>query len=511
MNANFYLAIDATARRLRSKACWIVPGRGAWLYEQLRSETARYARGLTALGVRPGDRLLAQVEKSAESLLLYLACLRAGAVYVPLNTAYTANEVRFFAADCEPSVMLVDGARTQGLRAVAADCRATLLTMDATGAGDWAKHLTDGAAVQSAIDAAVSPRQSGDLAAIVYTSGTTGRAKGAMITHGNLESNARALMTLWACAESDMLLHALPTYHIHGLFVALHCALLAGATLHLLPKFDLDHVLGSLPACTVFMGVPTYYTRLLADTRFSRALLGNMRLFVSGSAPLSPTTFAEFERRSGHRILERYGMSEAGIIASNPYDGERIAGSVGFALPGVSVRVADSHGIELPRGQAGVLEIKGPNLFQGYWRMAEQTAQESRADGYFITGDIATMTEDGRVSIVGRVKDLVISGGLNIYPREIEVEIDRIPGVQESAVIGVPHSDFGEAVVAVVALTQAGAISELQLLQSLMGRLAKFKQPRRAFFVENLPRNAMGKVQKVRLRELYADTFKATS
>ncbi len=538
VDANLYAAIDAVAATQGARACWIVPERGSWSFADLRHDSARQAAALRAAGVRPGDRVLVQAEKSPEFLLLYLGCLRAGAVFVPLNTAYTAAELRYFALDCEPRLMICDPARQAALSPVAEACGARLCTLDARGAGSWSEavaapspaaepggvrsgtHDVGGAKPWSEVVAAApagmddtadagrtEPRASDDLAAILYTSGTTGRSKGAMLSHGNLESNARALVALWRFTAQDVLLHALPVYHVHGLFIATHCALLSGATTQLLPRFELPSILALLPQSSVFMGVPTYYVRLLDDARFGREATRNMRLFVCGSAPLLPSTFEEFERRTGRRILERYGMTEAGMITSNPCDGERLAGSVGFALPGVELRVAAADGSELPRGEPGVLEIRGPNLFKGYWRMPQKTAEEFRADGYFVTGDVATLDATGRVAIVGRAKDLVISGGFNIYPKEIELEIDALPGVVESAVIGVPHPDFGEGVVAVVARREGATLTEAEVLAALRDRLARFKQPKRVFFVDDLPRNAMGKVQKARLREHYAATF----
>jgi malonyl-CoA/methylmalonyl-CoA synthetase len=503
-DASLYRAIDAAARAAGARPCWIVPGRGRWSFEDLRVGAARHGAALRAAGVRPGDRVLLQAGKSPEFLLLYLGCLHAGAVFVPLNTAYTPNEVRHFALDCEPRVMVADPDRFEVLAPVAEACGARLFGLDAAGAGSWSEAV---AAVGDAGLPGHVPRSGDDLAAIVYTSGTTGRSKGAMLSHGNLESNARTLVALWRFHAEDVLLHALPVYHVHGLFIATHCALLAGAATRLLPRFDVGQVLDGLPHSTAFMGVPTYYVRLLEDARFDRDTVRRVRVFICGSAPLLPGTFAEFERRTGQRILERYGMSEAGMITSNPYEGERLAGSVGFALPGVEVRVAGPDGRELARGATGVLEIRGPNLFKGYWRMPAKTAEEFRADGFFVTGDVATQDESGRVSIVGRAKDLVISGGFNVYPKEIELEIDALPGVAESAVIGVPHPDLGEAVVAVVARAPGAMPAEGDVLTALRGRLAGFKQPKRVFFVDDLPRNAMGKVQKAHLREQYAESF----
>jgi malonyl-CoA/methylmalonyl-CoA synthetase len=396
--------------------------------------------------------------------LLYLASLRAGLVYVPLNTAYTAAELAYFIEDSEPALIFADG-------------HLGLADLDATPAGFE-----------------TVPRGPDDLAAILYTSGTTGRSKGAMLSHDNLASNALVLKDYWRWRPGDVLIHALPIYHVHGLFVALHGALLNGSTMLWHGGFDAEAVIDDMARATILMGVPTFYTRLLASPRLTREAAAGMRLFVSGSAPLLEATFAGFEARTGHRILERYGMTEAGMICSNPYDGERIPGTVGFPLPGVETRIRDD-----------VLEIRGPNLFKGYWRNPEKTAEEMRADGFFVTGDMATMDESGRVAIVGRAKDLIIAGGLNIYPKEIELALDALPGVAESAVIGVPHADLGEAAVAIVVRSDP-ALDEPAVLAGVAD-LARFKQPRRILFADALPRNAMGKVQKAALRETHKGLF----
>lgn len=509
-NANFYARIDAIAAARAAAQCWVVPGRGQWTFDDLRRYSGGYAAALRELGVEAGDRVLAQVEKSPEALVLYLACLRVGAVFVPLNTAYTASELRYFVADAEPRVLVSDPARADTLRSIAGELNiGRVTTLDAAGSGELTALAARAAGTASARDihASIATRDSDDLAAIIYTSGTTGRSKGAMLSHGNLSANAEALVSLWRFTANDVLLHALPIHHIHGLFVATHCALLSEATTLLVPKFDVAQACELLPSATVFMGVPTYYTRLLSDARFDRQVARCMRLFVCGSAPLLPNTFTQFEVRTGHRILERYGMTEAGIITSNPYEGDRVAGTVGFPMPGVSARVADSSGLEVPRETAGVLEIRGPSVFCGYWRAPEKTATGFRPDGYFITGDVATMDGEGRVSIVGRAKDLIISGGFNVYPKEVELAIDALPGVIESAVVGVPHPDFGEAVVAIVATTPDATLTEEGILAPLREQLARFKQPKRVFLVRELPRNAMGKVQKQTLRDLYRDVF----
>jgi malonyl-CoA/methylmalonyl-CoA synthetase len=396
---------------------------------------------------------------------------------VPLNTAYTAAELGYFIGDAEPKLVFAPGHRD-------------LAELDAPPA-----------------DFETVPREPDDLAAILYTSGTTGRSKGAMLSHDNLASNALVLKDYWRWRKGDVLIHALPIYHVHGLFVALHGALLNGSTMLWHTGFDADAVLSDMGRATLMMGVPTYYVRLAAHPGLTRDAVARMRMFVSGSAPLLEATFAAFEAKTGHRILERYGMTEAGMICSNPYDGDRIPGTVGFPLPGVSARVCDDAGYEVTRGEPGVLEINGPNLFKGYWRNPEKTAEEMRADGFFITGDVATMAEDDRVAIVGRAKDLIIAGGLNIYPKEIELAIDAVPGVGESAVIGVPHPDLGEGVVAVVIRSDPG-LDEAAVLAGIAD-LARFKQPRRILFADTLPRNAMGKVQKAALREAHKDLFGA--
>ncbi|MET0021367.1 MAG: malonyl-CoA synthase [Candidatus Thiodiazotropha sp. 6PLUC1] len=482
----------------------LTPGRPPLLYSELDEFAGKYATRLLQLGVTPGDRVMVQVDKSPESVLLYLACLRVGAIYIPLNTAYTSAEISYFISDAKPQLFVCQPESQKTLLGLAQECDVPhIRTMDSEGAGDLLEGLEE-------LDASaeVVVREADELAAILYTSGTTGRSKGAMLSHDNLRANAEVLHDYWHWHdEKDVLLHALPVFHVHGLFVALHCALLGGSTVHFLAKFDLQQVVERLPDCSVMMGVPTFYTRLLSDPRLTPELCNRMRLFISGSAPLLAETHREFEARTGFRILERYGMTEAGMITSNPYDGERLAGTVGFPLPGVSVRIADNEGGELARGETGVLELKGPNVFKGYWQMPEKTAAEFRQDGWFISGDNAIMDREGRISIVGRAKDLIISGGYNIYPKEIESEIDEIPGVDESAVVGVPHPDFGESVAAIVVVDGSRDLSEQDIIEPLQGRLARFKQPKLVFFVDELPRNTMGKVQKAQLRDTYKSSF----
>lgn len=475
-------------------------------YGDMLARSARLAGALAAFGVTPGDRIAAQVEKSPENLMLFLATMRVGAVYLPLNTAYTAAELDYFIGDAEPTLVVCDPAKRAGLAAVAAARNAVLATLDATGRGS----LMEAAAGQPEAFADVA-RQEDDLAAILYTSGTTGRSKGAMLSHRNLGSNADVLRAYWRFDENDLLLHALPLYHVHGLFTASLTLMLAGGTMLFLPKFDADEIVRLLPRATAMMGVPTYYTRLLQHPGFTRDLCVHMRLFTSGSAPLLAETHRAFSERAGHAILERYGMTETGMNTSNPYAGDRIAGTVGFPLPGVSLRIADAEtGRVLPQGEIGVIEVKGPNVFSGYWRMPEKTAAEFRPDGFFITGDVGKIDERGYVHIVGRAKDLIISGGFNVYPKEVESEIDALPGVVESAVIGCPHPDFGEGVAAVVVAEkgEAGAaLTEAAVIAALAGRLAKFKLPKRVLFVPELPRNTMGKVQKNLLRETNQGIF----
>jgi malonyl-CoA/methylmalonyl-CoA synthetase len=473
-------------------------------YADLDERCARLAARLARLGVGPGDRVAVQVEKSVTNLSLYLACVRRGAVYLPLNTAYTQAELDYFFGDAEPALIVCDPGRQAEISALGGAAGARVATLDGAGHGDLVEALEREPPL-----AAIAPVADDDLAALLYTSGTTGRAKGAMLTHRNLASNALTLVDAWGFSAADVLLHVLPLYHVHGLFVACNTALFAGARLLFLPRFDAAETLEALPRATVMMGVPTYYTRLLANDGLSAARCAGVRLFVSGSAPLLEDTFHRFEARTEHRILERYGMTETGMNTSNPLRGERRPGSVGRALPGIELRVADEAGCVLGSDEIGVLEVRGPNVFKGYWRMPEKTAEEFRADGFFITGDLARIGADGYVSIVGRAKDLIISGGLNVYPKEVERVIDELPGVVESAVIGVPHPDFGEAVAAVVVPAPGAAPEESTVIAAVRDRLAVFKVPKRVWFADSLPRNAMGKVRKDALRARHQDAFTA--
>jgi malonyl-CoA/methylmalonyl-CoA synthetase len=487
MSENLFLLFRAQAR-VRPDAFAMAADTGERLtYAQLESSAGRFAAALAARGVAPGDRVVVQAAKCVDAVALYLGCLQLGAVYVPLNTAYTDAEVGYFLSDCRPVLFVHDTGREPV----------------------WPQSATlQALAKQSANLAPISettPRAPGDLAAICYTSGTTGRSKGAMLTHANLASNARTLIGLWHFSEADTLLHILPIFHVHGLFVALHCALLSGAAIRFEASFNAARTRALLPQCTVLMGVPTNYTRLLGDAEFGHDDCAKMRLFLCGSAPLLAETHREFESRTGLRILERYGMTEAGMITSNPYDGERAAGTVGYPLPDVEVRVRGDDGELAATGNPGVLEIRGPNVFSGYWEMPDKTAESFTQDGWFVTGDVVVQEVDGRLSIVGRAKDLIIAGGYNIYPKEIESVIDELPWVEESAVVGIPHPDFGESVVAVIAV-RAGSEPDRTAVEALVAeRLARFKHPRQVHFVDALPRNTMGKVQKAELRSRYAE------
>jgi len=468
-------------------------------YQGLEHQSACLQQVLKEHKVAPGDRVVVQIEKSPLALALYLACLRCGAVYVPLNTAYTPREVAYFLADATPQVLVIRPEMVDELASAAAEARVTqVLTLDAQGSGSLAALANAGSP-----DHSVALRNRHDLAAILYTSGTTGRSKGAMLTHDNLASNALALHRAWGFVPEDVLIHALPIFHVHGLFVAAHCVLLNGSGMFFLPSFDADTIIDLFPRATVLMGVPTFYTRLLQHSQLTATRCAHMRLFIAGSAPLLPDTFKTFEQRTGHRILERYGMTEAGMITSNPLNGERVPGTVGFPLPGVETRVCDRDGHRVI-DTVGVLDVRGPNLFKGYWQLPDKTANEFRSDGFFITGDLATIDTQGRVAIIGRAKDLIISGGYNIYPKEVENAIDGIVGVDESAVIGLQHADLGEAVVAVVTLQPGADLDEAGLINRLQGKLARFKQPKKVIFVDTLPRNAMGKVQKNTLRACFA-------
>ena len=457
----------------------------SYTYADIDNASARMAVLLSEAGVRPGDRISAHIQKSPDTLVLYVACLRAGFVYHPLNPAFQTEELKFFLNDAEPKVIVCDAENESIVRALA-DTTDVLTLSSLASKGKGSEHFES---VQRGAD---------DLAALLYSSGTTGVPKGIMLTHGNLLSNAEALVDAWGFSKDDRLLHALPVFHIHGLFVAINCVLLSGASMRWLPRFDAAQVIEFLPECTVMMGVPTYYTRLLQQENFSENACTRMRVFISGSAPLLEETFRNFETRSGHRILERYGMTETGMNTSNPLHGVRKPATVGLSLPGIELRIADD---------VGELQVRGPNVFKGYWNLPDRTVEEFTDDGFFRTGDLGQIDDDGYVSIVGRAKDLVISGGINIYPREVELYLDELPGVNESAVIGVPHADFGEAVIAIVVAKDDAMLTENELIQASSQDLANYKVPKRVVFVEELPRNAMGKIEKGRLRESFRGIF----
>ena len=465
---------------------------------------ARAANALRALGVLPGDRVAVQISKSPEALAIYAATVTIGAVFLPLNTAYTAAELDYFIGNATPRVVICDCGNDVALLPIVDRYAGRLYTLDGVGQGSFADLMASQTASLTP-----APRGPDDLAAILYTSGTTGRSKGAMLTHGNLLSNAQALAGLWRFTDQDVLLHALPIFHTHGLFVASNVSLLTGGTMIFLPNFDVATVLHHLPQATVMMGVPTFYSRLLEAPGFTKSATAHMRLFVSGSAPLLAEIHARFHGRTGHHILERYGMTETNMNTSNPYDGARRAGTVGFALPKVEVKIT-ADGAALPQGEIGMIEVLGPNVFAGYWHMPEKTAEDLRPDGWFITGDLGMLDADGYLHIVGRSKDLIISGGYNIYPKEIELLLDAVPGMAESAVIGLPHPDLGEAAFAVLTAKSGLMVDAAAVLETLTGVVARFKQPKAAVVLADLPRNAMGKVQKAALRAQYADWFVGT-
>jgi malonyl-CoA/methylmalonyl-CoA synthetase len=506
-NDNLYQHFQRQFDGAGDKPALVLADKSSITYADLTSESARLARYLTDLGIQVGDRVSVQVAKSPSALYLYLACLRAGFVFHPLNTGYKDAELDYFLSDAEPALVVCENCDQQRMAML---CQKNsvghLLTLNADGSGS----ISDGAE-QTAAEFGVIERTDHDLAALLYSSGTTGVPKGIMLSHLNLRSNAECLVEAWGFSQDDVLLHALPIFHVHGLFVALGCAFLSGASMHWLTDFDVQQVLQQLPNCSVMMGVPTYYTRLLASDQFDRALTSHMRLFISGSAPLLAETFEQFSNRTGQSILERYGMTETNMNTSNPLVGERRAGTVGLPLPGVEVRIVNAEGAPVDDGEIGDIQVRGENVFQGYWRMPKKTAEDLADDGFFTTGDKGTQCERGYVSIVGRAKDMVISGGLNVYPKEVELVIDSLDGIRESAVIGIAHADFGEAVVAVVIYHDGQAQpDEAAIIAALKAQIAGFKVPKKVISIEQLPRNTMGKVQKNLLRERFSDLFKST-
>jgi len=513
-NANLYELIEQRMPADRSSACLRVPGAPDLSWQQVHHGAGRIAQALAGLGLAPGSRLVAQVDKSPEALMLYLATLRSGLVYVPLNVAYQEAELRHFLDDAQPAVVVSAPARQAMIGALAPG--AACFSLDPNGQGTLIRAAADFSG-----EFATVHRDAAQPAVIVYTSGTTGRSKGAVLSHGNLASSAIVLDEYWGFRQRreqggrDVLLHALPLFHVHGLFVACHASLFAGATMIFLPRFEASEIVRELPHSTVMMGVPTYYTRLLREPAFGAPACASVRLFVSGSAPLLRETFEQFRSRTGHTLLERYGMSETLMLASNPYFGDpardRVAGTVGPPLPGVRIRVACADGTEAAPGEVGHVEVRGPNVFAGYWRQPDRTREEFTPDGFFRTGDLgcfgAPGTPAGYLTLAGRFKDLIITGGYNVYPKEIEGYLDALPGVVESAVVGLPHPDFGEAVCAFLVTDRAGAMDPAQLIGKLKEQIAGFKVPKRIWCLAELPRNAMGKVQKKLLRERYAATF----
>jgi malonyl-CoA/methylmalonyl-CoA synthetase len=512
MNENFYALLESHFPADRSEICIETLNGVAYTWDDVHRGVAQIANLLESFNMPPGARIAVQVEKSPEALLLYLATLRVGHIFLPLNTAYREAEAGYFFENAGPSIIVCDPTQIEWVsRVSAATCRARVLTLAADGASGT---LID-EAVRQPVDFYTVPRATDDLAAIIYTSGTTGRSKGAMISHGNLASNALTLHDYWGWTSHDVLIHALPIFHVHGLFVAANGALLAGARMIWLSKFDSQEVVRQLPRATVFMGVPTMYGRLLAEPALTEDACATMRLFVSGSAPLSFETFREFQERTGQTILERYGMTETNMLASNPYDsarGARLGGTVGQPLPGVSIRVVDDRGDLCAPGEIGSIEVKGPNVCLGYWRAPEKTKRDFTTDGWFKTGDLGRFggttagvkAAPNYLTIVGRDKDLIITGGYNVYPKEIEGYVDTLPGVAESAVFGVPHPDYGEAVAAVVVPRAGASLVEAQMISMLKQQIANFKVPKHIYVVDELPRNVMGKVQKNVLRQTYS-------
>jgi malonyl-CoA/methylmalonyl-CoA synthetase len=491
------------APHVGSTATFLVLPDGARVsYGDFLDQTAQFANVIKSLGLEEGDRLAVQIEKSPEALAVYAACAMTGIVFLPLNTAYAPAEVSYFLSDSGARLFLCDPQNLATLESIAQNADATILTLGSKGDGSFFDVAKTKAKICD-----VAQRSSNDLAALLYTSGTTGRSKGAMLSQGNLLSNAETLTELWQFSAHDILLHALPIFHTHGLFVATNVTLSAGGAMMFLPKFEVEQVIAVMRNCTTMMGVPTFYTRLLNQREFDANLTKHMRLFISGSAPMLSETHVLFEERTGHKVLERYGMTETNMSTSNPFAGERRAGSVGFPLPGVTLKIVEPDtGEPVQKGDIGMIEVRGPNVFHGYWNMPEKTAEELRSDGFLITGDLARMDEDGYITIVGRGKDLIISGGFNIYPKELEMILDDQVGVLESAVIAVPHADMGEAALAILVRKESGP--DIDQIKTLMTRdVARFKHPRDYIVVDELPRNTMGKVQKNVMRETYGSWF----
>ena len=500
MNNNIYSIFEQHFPASREAIFIETPNGDSYSYAILEQQVSKIANLLSKQGLNKGDRIAVQVEKSPQVLFLYLACLRAGFIYLPLNTAYTESELSYFIENAEPAVVVCDPESLALFTRIGEKHKLQhVFSLDAQGEGSLLTTSED-----SPAEFTTTACDKDDIAVILYTSGTTGRPKGAMITHGNLAANGLALQKTWHWQQQDILLHALPIFHIHGLFVACHNVLLGGSKMLFVSRFDAKNVMQLLPEVTVLMGVPTFYTRLLDLADFNQDVCKNMRLFISGSAPLLEQTFTEFQQRTGHTILERYGMTETGMNTSNPIEGPRIAGTVGLPLPGVETRIVDDNNQPLPANAVGLLQVRGENVFKGYWRMPDKTAEEFTHDGFFITGDMASYNDQGYISIVGRNKDMVITGGYNVYPKEIELLLDEIEGVKESAIIGLPHKDFGEAVTAIVIPEDMNHVPDEELIiNQLKQELANYKVPKKIIILDQLPRNTMGKVQKNILREKY--------
>ncbi len=476
-----------------------IPNDRSITYNDIDRLTSIFAAALKNLGIDRGQRLLASIDKSPEAVLIYLAALRLGAIFVPLNPTYTDREFKYFLDNARPTVVILRNKKDKGKIAAAKQIGAKIATINASNEGSFIDLANNCEPFNL-----INETKNNQPAAILYTSGTTGKPKGVVLTHGNLSSNGQTLHHIWGFQPGDVLLHALPVFHVHGLFVAIHCAMLNASKIIYLKKFDIDLVIDQLPRATVMMGVPTFYTRLLKHPSLNASLCENIRLFISGSAPLLPQTWIDFKSKTKHEILERYGMTEAGMIASNPLNGKRLPGTVGFELPNIEVRITSENGMKLSPGKIGMLEVKGPNVFAGYWGQPELTTAEFRSDGFFISGDIATVSTNGRITLMGRNRDLIISGGLNVYPNEIEDSLNTIPGIIESAVIGVSHPDLGEALVACIVTEASFRSDDNAIIDALKNQLASYKVPRRIVRLNSLPRNVMGKIQKNLLREHYS-------
>ena len=499
MNKNLYKILFDEFNQIETNICFDIPGKRQWSYKEIDNLSSLFASYLKSIGLKKGDRIISQTEKSVASIGLYLACLRTGIIYTPLNTSYTLKEVEYFIENIQPKLFICTPDKIDSISLVCK--KLNIPNYQSLGKSEEDPFLKEILTLKQSN--VFENCEENDTAAILFTSGTTGKSKGAMITHGNLSSNAFALKETWNFTQKDTLLHALPTFHVHGLFVALHTAFLSASKIIFLEKFDVYEITRNLKKSTVMMGVPTFYSRLMSEKNFNNNLYKDMRLFISGSAPLTEKTFNEFKNKTGHSILERYGMTETGMITSNPLIGERVEGTVGFSLPDIKIRVAKDNKI-LTSNEKGVVEVKGPNVFKGYWRMKEKTKEEFTEDGFFITGDIGQIDLQGRLTLSGRSGDMIISGGFNVYPKEIEIILNTIDGIKESAVIGVKHLDFGECPIAILVPDGLSNRIKDDFINSLLQEaLAKYKIPKSYIWINALPVNAMGKVQKKDLRLKY--------